>query len=63
MTQLTRMSLNKHSLNTASVPVIFWFDVFVGFTNLAEISRVLDISTNPNSLFLGRAKNANVGEV
>jgi len=35
----------------------------IGFTNLAEISRVLDISTNPNSLFLGSAKNANVSEI
>ena len=32
----------------------------IGFTNLAEISRVLDIATNPNSILLGRMKNANV---
>lgn len=32
-----------------------------GINNLAEISRVLDIAMNPNSLFLAKTKNANVG--
>ncbi|KAG1679167.1 hypothetical protein FOA52_000523 [Chlamydomonas sp. UWO 241] len=30
----------------------------IGLLNLAERSRVLDIATNPSSLFLGRGRNA-----
>ncbi|GAX72795.1 hypothetical protein CEUSTIGMA_g250.t1 [Chlamydomonas eustigma] len=30
----------------------------IGFTNIAEISRVLDIATNPNSVLMGKTKNA-----
>ena len=32
----------------------------IGILNMAEVNRILDIATNPNSLFLD-SKNANVG--
>lgn len=31
----------------------------IGILNMAEVNRILDIATNPNSLFL-ESKNANV---